>query len=224
MKHVLPILALVFLATACKTETKKESTEAEPELSILEKVAYAHGYAQWKDVNEIAFTFNVDRDTMHFERTWIWETKTNRITSISGQDTLVYNRNEMDSVAYKTNGGFINDRFWAMAPFNMMWDKDNFTYEHAEKAVAPISQDSLQKLTLVYANEGGYTPGDAYDFYLGDDFKVREWVFRKANQEDPSMMTTWENYQSVDGFQFAQDHKRQGTDDFNIAITGIKIK
>ena len=47
----------------------------------------------------------------------------------------------------------------------------------------PLVGENMQKLTIVYANEGGYTPGDAYDFYFGDDFVIREWVFRKIKSE-----------------------------------------
>ena len=48
----------------------------------------------------------------------------------------------------------------------------------------------MQKLTIVYGDEGGYTPGDAYDFYFGDDHIIKEWVFRKGNATEPSTMTT----------------------------------
>ena len=214
-------LSISFLA--CKTEPKKTVVaEPEPPKSILEKIAIAHGYENWKTVKEFHFTFNVDRDSTHFERSWIWKPKTNEITAMNAKDTLTYLRKEMDSVAYKVNAGFINDRYWVLAPFNLVWDQNNFEYEHVEGVKAPISYNPMQKLTIVYSNEGGYTPGDAYDFYFGNDYILKEWVFRKENQEEPSMTTTWENYVEMEGLLLAQDHKKP-EGGFNLNFTNLKV-
>ncbi|WP_420398912.1 hypothetical protein [Flagellimonas sp.] len=221
MKYYFFLALISFtLISACKTEPKAEPTP-EKELSIPEKIAQAHGYDAWKSVKEITFTFNVDKDTTHFERTWVWEPKTNKVTSISS-DTLVYNRKSMDSVALERNSGFINDRFWILAPFNLIWDANNYTSEHKEGQKAPISGESMQKLTIVYGNEGGYTPGDAYDFYFKDDFVLREWVFRKANQAEPSMTTTWEDYVTMEGLKLAQDH-RKSEEEFSLNFTNLSV-
>lgn len=227
MKYFLSFITVGFFFSlmSCKTEKKKEVVPEEPqkELTILEKVAYAHGFEKWKNVNELEFTFNVDRGTektSHYERSWAWKTKTN----IVSQDTITYNRNEIDSInpAYRTNGSFVNDKYWLLAPFNLIWDKDNFTHEHTTEATAPISNEKMQKLTIVYSNEGGYTPGDAYDFYFGDDYVVREWVFRKGNQAEANLATTWEDYADYNGIPMAKMHKNaEGS--FKLYFTGIKV-
>ncbi len=214
------VASIMFLA--CKGEPKTAKQEVEPEKSVLEKIALAHGYENWKSVKEFTFTFNVDRDSSHFERTWVWKPKSNDITAISGGDTLLYNRKSMDSIATKINGGFINDRYWVLAPFNLIWDAKNFTYEHTEEEKSPISGESMQKLTIVYSNEGGYTPGDAYDFYFKDDFILREWVFRKSNQTEPSMTTTWEDYIEIEGLKLAQDH-RKAEEGFSLNFTDLSV-
>ncbi|MEO9894346.1 hypothetical protein [Aurantibacter sp.] len=193
------------------------------EASILEKVANAHGFENWKNVKEISFTFNVDRDTKHSERGWVWKPKSNDVTSISEEGTLEYNRADMDSIAYKKNGSFINDKFWLLAPFQLVWDGANLKHEHTAKAKAPISKKLMQKLTIVYGNEGGYTPGDAYDFYFGDDYLVQEWVFRRGNQTEPSMTTTFEDYEEVGGLKIAKSHK-MAEGKFNLFFTDIAVK
>ncbi|MEM1340600.1 MAG: hypothetical protein AAF634_18215 [Bacteroidota bacterium] len=217
------LFLLVLIVTACKTDKKEENVIPPTSQDIAEKIAAAHGYSNWKDVKEIGFTFNVDRDSTHFERSWVWQTKSNRVTYISGTDTLSYDRKNMDSIAYKTNAGFINDRYWLLAPFNLMWDKDNYKADYAADTEAPISKSNLQKLTIVYNSEGGYTPGDAYDFYFGDDYLLREWVFRKGNQPEPSTATTWENYLDTLGIKLGRDHKK-GDEVFNLYLDGIIIK
>ncbi len=212
--------SIIFLA--CKGEPKTAKSETKPEKSVLEKIALAHGYENWKSVQEFTFTFNVDRDSSHFERTWVWKPKSNDVTAISGNDTLTYNRKSMDSIATKRNGGFINDRYWVLAPFNLIWDSSNFTHGHSVNEKAPISGEPMQKLTIVYSDEGGYTPGDAYDFYFKDDFILREWVFRESNQKEPSMTTTWENYIEIAGLKLARDHKK-AKGSFNLNFTNLNV-
>ncbi len=193
------------------------------EPSILEKVANANGFDNWATIEELKFTFNVDRDTTHFERTWVWKPKTNDIIAISAKDTLSYNWTTMDSLTHKTNSGFINDKYWLLTPYQLIWDADNISYENSPKATAPISKKSMQKLTIVYGSEGGYTPGDAYDLYFGGDFIIREWAFRKGNTPTPSLVTTFEDYQEINGIKFAKMHKTKDGS-FKLYFTGVTVK
>ncbi|WP_298481329.1 hypothetical protein [uncultured Maribacter sp.] len=224
MKNIIFFLGLFILFNfSCKTDKKqKEITPKEVVPSIPEKIAYASGFKNWEKVKEIQFSFNVDRDTSHFERKWIWNTRKNKVTRIIKSDTVSYKRNTLDSISTKINGGFINDKFWLLAPFNLVWDSKNYTYTHSESSISPLAKEELQKLTIVYGNKGGYTPGDAYDFYFDQGYKIKEWVFRKGNQEEPSMTTTWEDYLIEHGIHIAKMHKKEG-DNFKLYFTDLKI-
>jgi len=222
-KCLFAIILLAFVTIGCKEEKKAETSEPQKELSLLEKIAFANGYENWKNVNQLKFTFNVDRDTSHFERTWVWKPKTQDVTMMSATDTISYNRAQMDSITEKTNGNFINDKYWLLAPINILWDEKNITQAHSAQVEAPISKKPMQKLTVVYGNEGGYTPGDAYDFYFEDDYIVKEWVFRKANQAEPSMTTSWEDYTEKGGLKIAHMHKMPDSN-FKLYFTNVELK
>lgn len=251
MKYLATIaLSGFLLVSSCKTDTKEnnngsdttaadanemnstgsempdEQTESSEASTITEKIAYANGFQNWKDVEELKFTFNVDRkDSEHFERSWAWKPKTNEVTMMTAEDTLSYNRNDMqgaDSTAYKANGNFINDKYWLLAPINILWDAESTTTEHTVDAEAPISKKPMQKLTVTYEGEGGYTPGDAYDFYFDKDFMVQEWVYRKGDQEEPSMVTTWEDYQDAGGLKIAEMHQNEDAS-FKLYFSGIEV-
>ncbi|WP_282132082.1 hypothetical protein [Cellulophaga baltica] len=224
MKKTIGFTAILLLLLAsCKTDKKETKTSiTTPELTILEQVAQANGYENWKNVNELKFTFNVDRDTTHFERSWIWKPKTNEVTSITKEDTITYLRKNRDSTVTKTDASFINDKYWLLAPFQLVWDAKSFEFTHTAESEAPISKKPMQKLSIVYDNEGGYTPGDAYDFYFGEDYVIQEWVFRKENQEEPSMITTWEDYTTINGIKIAKSHKMDGQK-FDLNFTEIHI-
>lgn len=221
-KSIILVFSSIICLIGCKEVKNGDRSEPEIALSILDKVANAHGFEHFKNVKEIAFTFNVDRDTSHFQRSWIWNTLTNDIETLNNGKKFVYNRGNMDSTSSKINAGFINDKYWLLAPFNLVWDKDNITYDHQTEVPAPISKKPMQKLTIVYGNEGGYTPGDAYDLYFGPDFTIREWVYRKGNQQEASLATTWENHVDINGLKIAEMHQN-GDGSFKLYFTDVKV-
>ncbi|APQ16496.1 hypothetical protein [Maribacter hydrothermalis] len=226
MKKIIVLsIILSSILTACKTDNNKVKTEVaeDTQLTVLEKIANANGFAHWKDVASIKFTFNVDRDSTHFERTWLWETASNEVTMMTRQDTITFNRKAVDSTMTATDGGFVNDKFWLLAPFQLVWDQKNFTYKHKENTEAPISKTKMHKLTTVYGNDGGYTPGDAYDYYFGDDYIIKEWAYRKENQEEPNMVTSWEDYKTLNKLNISMMHKRPDAD-FSLYFTEVEVK
>ena len=109
-----------------------------------------------------------------------------------------------------------------LVPFQLVWDEGTSISEPV-KDLAPISKKELSKITITYSNDVGYTPGDAYDIYVDEDYIIREWVFRKGNTEEPSMTTTFENYEDYNGIKIAKDHK-MAESNFNLYFSNIKIK
>lgn len=221
----LPLLFCLLSLGSCREAPEKPASAEKAEVpprTLLEQLADKHGFENWKQVDRIRFTFNVDRDTTHFERSWIWEVRENRVTNITGADTVSYLRSEVDSLLARTDGAFINDKYWLLAPYQWVWDRKSFTHTYEDAAVAPISGDSTAKLTIVYGSEGGYTPGDAYDFYFGRDSVVREWVFRRGNQPEPSTITTWEGYRDFNGLLLSTMHQN-AEKTFKIYFTGVEV-
>src|SRR5690606_41854139 len=101
---VFSLLLCVLLVVSCNEK------EAEKPLNALEKVAYAHGYEHWNNVEEIRFTFNVDRDTTHFERSWEWRPKKNEVTLIRDGKRLDFNRDRiLSDEELAEDKSFIND-------------------------------------------------------------------------------------------------------------------
>ena len=217
MKPLFSILLLFLLLSSCKNDKKENPVEPVAELSTAQKIAKAHGIDQWKKVSKIEFTFNTSRGA----RSWSWEPRTQNVTLISKGDTISYNRAKIDSTSLDADRAFINDKYWFLAPFQLVWDKGT-TISDPIKTTAPISDVEMNKITLIYPSEGGYTPGDAYDFYFGDDFIIKEWTFRRGNAEEPSLITTWEDYQDFQGLKLSKMHKNDA-DDWKLFFTGIKV-
>ena len=228
MKNLLSIVFIAITLISCnnnKNSEKPENNQSIPEenLTTAEKIANANGYESWKDVSEITFTFNVDRGDNHFDRSWSWKPKTGDVSSMASKGTAVnYNRSQIDSLTKETDAAFINDKYWLLAPFQLVWDEGT-TFSEKENTVAPISKDTLNQVTIVYGNEGGYTPGDAYDFFYDENYKIKEWNYRKGNAEKPSMSTTWEDYENFNGIEIAKIHK-DSTGGFKLYFTNISVK
>jgi hypothetical protein len=205
MKLKLAIIVIALILTTCKSDKTETDTK---ELSVAEKIANAHGFENWKSVSEIKFTFKVDIDTIKGNgRSWTWMPKTNMVTMSAGKRNISYNQNKIDSTNMGADQAFINDKFWLLVPFQLVWDNTAILSEPS-KAEAPISKTQMDMITITYANEGGYTPGDAYDIYYDNDYLIKEWAFRKGNAEKASITNTFENYQDFNGIKIAIDHKR----------------
>ena len=172
MKYLLSLL-LVALFLSCKQEPKIP-VEPEPQLTILDSIGMVYGYPNWSKVNSIHFTFNVVGDP-GYKRSWKWDVRKQEVTSVIEEDTVTYLRRAVDSTVAEVDARFINDKYWLLVPFNLVWDQENFTYSIEDEVKAPISQLPHKKLTIVYGDTGGYTPGDAYDFYLSKNLEIKEW-------------------------------------------------
>lgn len=219
MKKALISCIVIALIFSCKQ--KEDTKTIAKERSPAEKIANANGFENWKNVSELQFTFNVDKDTTHFERSWTWHPKTDDVIMISGKDTVAYNHKTVDSLSQNADKAFINDKYWLLAPFQMLWDTSASISEPSVET-SPIRKIQLNKITLTYPDEGGYTPGDAYDFYYGDDFMIKEWIYRKGNSKEPTMMTTWEDYKDFNGIKIAKTHKRPN-ENWTLHFTNIKV-
>lgn len=227
--YILPFVILCF--ASCKNEPTKQTEEtrelipaqdANPTLSEAEMIAMKHGLENWKDVEHIEFTFNVDRGGQNVaKRSWSWKPKTGDVIMTQGDQIVQYNRATVDSTSMRADQGFINDKFWLLSPYQMVWDEGT-TITVQDTATAPLSQKPSKMLTVLYGDEGGYTPGDAYDFYYNDDFIIQEWVFRKGNSENASMTTTFEGYSDFNGLQIATEHM-DAIGSFKLYFTDIKV-
>ena len=219
MKQRIIIILIAILISSCKKQ-KVESFEFVPK-TIAEKIAYAHGFANWKNVSEIKFTFNVDKDSIHFERKWKWNPSTHDVTMTNNIDTISFNRSKLDSLTTPLDRRFINDKYWLLVPFQLIWD-EGITISDPTIELAPLSKTALNKITLTYSDEGGYTPGDAYDIFYNDKYIIQEWVFREGNSDEPSLITTFENYQDISDIKIAIEHKKID-ENWNLNFTDISI-
>lgn len=212
MKKIVLLVLIVPFFIGCKSE----------ELSDAQKIANAHGLMNWDKVKNFHFTFGGNAEDPNSGRSWVWSPKSDDIVLTRNGEKTTYNRNSMDSLAINSDRAFINDKFWALIPFQLVWDS-SATLSETTEAVSPVRGETLNKLTITYTSEGGYTPGDAYDIYFDKEYIIREWSFRRGNQEEPSLSNTFENYGDFNGLFIAQEHKRS-EGDWNLLVRNVKVE
>ncbi|WP_179336858.1 hypothetical protein [Winogradskyella ludwigii] len=223
MKSIYLVLTCLLLVFSCKSDgAKSPLKEIHKEPTVARKIANAHGFENWKNVSEIKFTFQVDRDTIKGNgRSWTWQPKANMVSMTTNKDTVKYSRNQIDTTNSNADSAFINDKFWLLIPFQLVWDT-SATISESKKAESPVSKTLSNMITLTYPNEGGYTPGDAYDIFFDDNFIITEWIYRKGNSVTPTMATTFENYKDYNGIKIATDHKME-SGNWNLNFTDVTI-
>ena len=211
-------LALLFLLAALFTSCN----QAEKELTLVEKIAEANGIENFKDVEELRYTFNVKvNDSLRTSRAWKWRPQ-DKIATLSTLDsTVTYNYETQAAQRKKVDQQFINDQYWLLFPFHLIWDE--MQWEHTTEATAPISEKQMQRITVTYPDGAGYTPGDMYEIYFGDDFLIREWVYFSGGSRERPFATTWEDYEKYEGIPIAKMHKSEDGS-FKLYFSDISIK
>jgi hypothetical protein len=220
-------LIAISILYSCKEQPSGDTTETEDiettDLSTAERIAANYGIDNWSSISELNFTFNVSRGESGFSRSFKWNTKTDDVVFMNENDTIEYNRKmKLDSLQMNADMRFVNDSFWLLSPFKLVWDEGT-TISEEEKVMAPISKEILNKLTIVYGVDGGYTPGDAYDFYFTDDYTIKEWAYRRGNSVKASTITSWDEMKEVGGMKFNTVHQ-DSLKSFKLFFSNISVK
>ncbi len=168
---MIPVVAFAMLVLAA-------TSWAQQRPPILEKIAKTYGLDSFGQIDAIRYTWNGEiPGVFKLAHTWEWEPKTNKV-SYEGKDKdgkpvkVTYTRSELgsqpDAVKNEIDPAFINDNYWLLFPFHAYWDTSaTVTDEGMHKL--PLGTGSAGLVTVKYPNEGGYTPGDTWDLYVGKD-------------------------------------------------------
>lgn len=234
---------LVLAATSC---AQQQPSTAPPPPSApapaaktaglnAELVAKAHGLDGFDQIEAIRYTWNAQfPGGVNLARKWTWEPKQDQV-SYEGKDKdgkpvkATYVRSKLSSqpanVKDEIDPGFVNDNYWLLFPFHAYWDKSPTVTDQGAKQL-PIGSGSAELVTVKYPSEGGYTPGDTWDLYIGKDNRVEQMVYHRGGPKKPSLVTvTWEAYKKAGPLYISTDHN--GNADGNpvrIFITDVAVK
>ena len=115
----------------------------------------------------------------------------------------------MDEKTKKIDAAFINDNYWLLFPFHLVWDK-NVEFKDDGIKNYPISKGKGRCLIVTYSKQVGYTPGDAFELYLDKDNRIHEWIYRKAGSMKNPFPATWEGNKNFKGVIISTEHYGPG--------------
>ena len=232
MKSILPLIISSLLLLAACAQQQNTSPEFMPETEA-EMIAAAYGCESFEEVAEMTFTFNVkaNPDKPAFARSWQWNRLTSEITYEGPNEkgeTISYSfkRSELDTTdqqMVQMDARFTNDQFWLLFPFHLVRDEGTTITEQGTQPM-PIGGKEAQKLTIRYGDEGGYTPGDAYEvYYDGESYRVHQWVYMRGGDNEKKRPYRWADHKEVGPIIVATDF--YGPDStFHLYFTDLSVK
>jgi len=225
---MLYMMAIGLIITGCRASLK---TESSPPADTAEHIARAYGIDQFEKIDAVRYTFNVQVKSRQIRRAWVWEPDSDRITysvQKKGDEKVsrTYLRSRIKAGApedlVEIDRRFINDQYWLLYPFHLKWDSDiRLTFETQQPL--PIPPGKADRLVIHYPPVIGYTPGDACELYVDQDYRIKQWVYRKAGAPTPTRAATWENHARVGPLVLSLDRHGPG-DTFRVWFTDVAVK
>jgi hypothetical protein len=183
---------------------------------IAEQIAKTYGLDSFGQIEAIRYTFNLDLGAVKLSRAWVWEPKADRI-SYEGKDKAgkpvkaTYVRSQLSSqpanVKDEVDPAFVNDQYWLLFPFHVSWD-GSAKVEDAGMHKLPLGKGSARRVLVKYPAEGGYTPGDTWELYVGTDDRIQEFIYHRGGTKKPSVVvTTWGDYKKAGPLLVSLDHR-----------------
>jgi hypothetical protein len=223
----------VIFAMSCSQKHPTTISEQTPRISA-EQIAKTYGVDSFGQIEAIRYTWNAQFPGVNVSRAWIWEPKTNRV-SYEGKDKdgkpvkVTYLRaelgNQPENVKSEVDPAFVNDNYWLLFPLHAYWDKSPTVTDQGVKPL-PLGNDSAKLVSVKYPSDGGYTPGDTWDLYVGKDNRVEQFVYHRGGSKKPSVViATWEGYKKAGPLLISTDH--HGTADGNalrIFISDVAVR
>ncbi len=217
------VALLVFTLSACATQSKETRR-----MTLRQSIGNAYGVNYFGSIEQIQYEFNAKIKDKWIKRFWIWEPKIDRVTfkGMNYQKAVTYYRREIEtttsSALKKVDAWFINDNYWLLFPFHIVWDT-NIKVAGQGRQNLPLGSGKSRQVVITFPPTGGYTPGDVYEIYLDDNFRLMQWVYRKGGTEEPTRVTTWEKHRQAGPLVLSLDHKA-GDDNFRVWFTSVGVK
>jgi len=203
---------------------------------VAEEIAKTYGLDSFDQIDAIRYTFNAEFPGVNLSRSWVWEPKTGRVT-YEGKDKegnpvkVTYNHSQLDSepanVKNDVDPSFVNDQYWLLFPLHVYWDTSADVQDKGMQALPLGGGGSAKLVSVKYPAEvGGYTPGDTWDLYMGNDNRVQQMAYHRGGPKKPSLViATWEGYKKAGPLLISTDHR--GTADgqpLRIFFSNVAVK
>jgi len=223
------ILCLVFGVLAVAT-----SSWAQTRPTIAEQLAKTYGLDSFGQVDAIRYTFNAELPGANLARSWVWQPKTGQI-SYEGKDKdgkpvkVAYVQSRLDgepiNVKDEIDPAFYNDNYWLLLPLHVYWDASADVQDKGAQKL-PLGNGSAKQVVVKYPSEGGFSPGDTWELYIGPDNRIAEFNFHRGGTMKPGIViANWAGYQKAGPLLISTDHHGTADDKpLHIFLSDVAVK
>ena len=201
---------------------------------IAEQIAKTYGLDSFGQIEAIRYTFNAQFPGVNVSRSWVWQPKTGQV-SYEGKDKdgkplkVSYVQSQLNgepaNVKDEIDPAFLNDQYNLLFPLHVYWDS-NADVQDMGMQKLPLGKGSAKRVVVKYPSEGGYTPGDTWELYVGSDNRVEEFIYRRGGSEKPSIViASWAGYKKAGPLLISTDHR--GTADgkpLRLLFSNVSVK
>jgi hypothetical protein len=184
--------------------------------AVIERIAKTYGLDSYGQIDAIRYTFNLQIPGVNVSRSWIWEPKTGQV-SYEGKDNngnpvnVTYVRSQLssqsDAIKNEIDPNFMNDNYWLLFPLHAYWDTSANVQDKGMQEL-PLGNGSAELVSVKYPSGVGYTPGDTWDLYVGQDNRIEQFVYHRGGPKKPSVViATWEGYKKAGPLLISTDHR-----------------
>jgi hypothetical protein len=210
------------------------STRAQTRPPIAEQLAKIYGLDSFGQIEVIRYTFNAEFPGVNLSRSWVWQPKTGQI-SYEGKDKdgkpvkVTYVQSRLDgepaNVKNEIDPAFYNDNYWLLLPLHVSWDPRADVQDKGAQKL-PLGNGSAKQVVVKYPSEGGFSPGDTWELYVGPDNRIAEFIFHRGGTMKPStVIANWMGYQKAGPLLISTDH--HGTADgkpLRVSFSDVSVK
>jgi len=227
----LPVIGVLLIGVLCPPAP----VSAQQRPAIADQIAKTYGLDSFGQVDAIRYTFNVDAGPqLKLSRSWVWEPKTDQV-SYEGKDKagnpvkVTYSRSQLATqsavVKEEVDPAFFNDQYWLLFPFHLVWDT-GAKVEDAGMQKLPLGKGSARKVVVKYSSDGGYTPGDTWELFVGTDGRIREMEFHHGGSAKPRVViATWADHKKAGPLLFSLDHRgKAGGKPLRLFFSNVAVK
>ena len=200
---------------------------------IIEKLAKTYGLDSFGQIEAIRYTFKAEAPGLALYRSWTWEPKTDQVT-YEGKDKsgnpvkVTYLRAQLGSqpaeVKENIDPGFLNDNYWLLLPIHFFWDTSAAVADAGMQKL-PLGTGSAQKVAVKYPPDGGYSPGDTWELYVGTDGRIQEIAYHGGGPAKFEVMATWTDYKKAGPLLLSMDHRgTHNGDPLRVSFSNVAVK
>ena len=201
---------------------------------IAEQIAKTYGLDSFGQIEAIRYTFNAQFLGVNVSRSWVWQPKTGQV-SYEGKNKdgkplkISYVQSQLNgepaNVKEEIDPAFYNDQYNLLFPLHVYWDSSADVKDMGMQKL-PLGKGLAKRVVVKYPSEGGYTPGDTWELYVGSDNRVEEFIYHRGGPTPPSVaIANWAGYKKAGPLLISTE--RRGTADgkpLRVFFSDVSVK